>query len=153
VIVCTGPVSSGTRVLTDIVKALCPEDEVLHHSMPHWDKFWDEHDFPIGTRYVVITRRHDFTIESAYRQGHGNPAQIGWSHLDHRMTKADLSQWWDTAMHNLSGLPNAYWMSYEALIANTEQQCRNLADWLAVPDRVWVDASLPEVYDGNEKWL
>jgi hypothetical protein len=153
VIVCTGPISSGTRVLTEIVRALCPQDDVKHHSMPHWDTFWDEHRFPYDTRYVVITRRFDITIESAYSQGHGNPEVAAWAHMDHRLTKDELRSWWDTAMRNLAGLPDAYWMSYEALVANTEQQCRNLADWLKVPDRVWVDADIPEVYDGNDKWL
>ena len=150
-IVCTGPISSGTRLLTRVVTALCPDDEVKHRSMPHWDRFWSVgEEFP-GRQpvFLIITRRADYSIKSAYREGHGNPEVAGWEHYQRRLTKRDLEEWWWKAMGYLSLLPNSFWLSYEAMVTGYTAQTKNIAHWLGVE---WRWENLPDIYDGNEKW-
>lgn len=148
-IVCTGPISSGTRLLTKIVSAWGFEAE--HRSMPQWDRFW--RGSPLE-RYIVIVRRADISVRSAYAQGHGDPELIGtdggryWAHLDHRMTHEELDAWWWKAMDRLAWLPDAYWLSYEALVTAPKVQLTALAVHLESET-----AEIPfEIYDGNEKW-
>ena len=148
-VIVTGPISSGTRMLTKVVQSWGVDAE--HRSMPHWDYFWStmDPDF-IANRYVVITRRPDISIRSAYKQGHGNPALGGvWAKYDHRLTLHELHQWWKSAMLRLSVLPNAYWTSYEAWVAAPQVQAYALSDWLGINE-----TDLPfTIRDENEKWL
>lgn len=149
VIVC-GPISSGTRMLTKIVQSWGVDAE--HRSMPHWDYFWSTMDPAfIARRYVIITRRPDISIRSAYRQGHGNPALGGvWAKYDHRLTLQELHEWWKSAIGLLAQLQPAYWTSYEAWVADPQIQAALLADWLKIEG----PAGLPfTIRDENEKWL
>jgi hypothetical protein len=149
VIVCCGPISSGTRMLTKLVTKLCPNEQVVHHSMPQWIEFWDRSKFPEGTRYVVILRRPDISVRSAKHLGHGNIRKEAFKPLGHDLSEQELNQWWWQAIDKLAGLPDAYWMSYEALLADKHTQVRNLARWLGVtpPKNPPID-----ITDQDEKW-
>ena len=147
-IVVTGPISSGTRLTTRLLQGW--GFDVEHRSMPHWDRFWGWDRFEADTRFVIITRRPDISTRSAHRQGHGNPNLQGWEHLDHRLTEEELMEWWIQAMRRLADFPRAWWMTYEGLTGNPQQQMGNLAHWLGMEE-------MPElselVYDGNAQWL
>ena len=124
--------------------------------MPHWDQFWEPEDLGFTvSRYVIIVRRPDISTRSAHNQGHGNPSLVGsdgtlhWAHFDHRVTVEELGEWWWKAMDKLAALPDAHWVSYEALVSNPERQLRNLAKALGSTTH-----KIPfEITDGNEKWL
>jgi len=157
-IVCTGPVSNGTRLLTDIVRAIVEgRDDVEHRSMPQWSDFWDYRDDPEGTTYVIIVRRPDIAVRSAHRQGHGNPDLPGQEGLDHRLTESELMEWWERAMRRLAHIPGAYWLSYEALVAAPRQQIEALAGWLMEQPlrdgRVPASLDVATIRDENAKWL
>jgi hypothetical protein len=131
-VVCCGPESSGTRLLSKIVS----ENLGLvsyHQSMPHAGRWWTAQDFP-GARFVVIVRRPDFTQRSAVIRGLVRDQDEAREH-------------WEEAMIRLASIPNAYWISYEALVAHPSMQIDNLARWLGVKANGY-----PEVYDGNSKW-
>ena len=145
-IVCTGPISSGTRLMAGIVRDDWGLDAV-HRSMPHWETWWDWRDFPADTRFVIIVRRPDFSVQSAYRSGHGNPGLHGWKHRKHRAEKRELMEWWWKAIGLLAGFPRAWWLSYEALVAEPRQQLENLAGWLGVKPVL-----KRKIHDANERW-
>jgi hypothetical protein len=151
-IVATGPISSGTRLLTNIVGKLVVDEPVVHRSMPQWTVFWDYADDPEGTRYVIILRRPDISVRSAHKQGHGDPEKRGWRHLDHRMTQVELNAWWVKAIIRLSHIPNAGWFSYEALIADPFVQVGSIAHWLGVPCPPDILSRIPRIEDRNAKY-
>jgi hypothetical protein len=133
VIVACGPESSGTRLLTEIIRDYLGL-EVTHRSMPHGEEWWDWTTFE-DARFVVIVRRPISTARSAVAAGHVK------NMVEHRRE-------WATAISALSGISGAYWISYEALVANPVMQTNNLARWLGVTP-VGV---LPHIYDANKKW-
>lgn len=145
-IICTGPISSGTRMMADILIGWGLEAE--HRSMPQWQDFWKWQDFPADARFVIITRRPDFSVRSAWHSGHGNPSLYGWSGLDHRMDEGELMTWWWKALDILADFPRAWWLSYEAIVANPKQQLSNLAHWLGLE----AGQRMPIIFDANEKW-
>lgn len=123
--------------------------KAVHRSMPHWDRFWtpDDLDFPVD-KFVIIVRRPDFSVKSAYQQGHGDPRLKGWGHLGHRMTEEELEQWWWQAIDHLAALPNAHWVFYAALVSNPEVQLRALAKALGSETH---ETSV-QIRNENEKW-
>lgn len=130
--------------------------KVEHRSMPHWDDFWSHGELPWEVaKYFIITRRPDISVCSAYAQGHGDPDLLNpdgtyhWGHLDHRLTTHELMDWWWKAMEHLARLPDAHWFSYEAIVADPEQQIRNIASILNVP---YVPPPF-KIGDANAKWL
>jgi len=158
-VICTGPISSGTRLLHTITSVILKgykDTEVVHRSMPQWDDFWDWREVD-GDRFVIIVRRPDFAVRSAWKQGHGDPELVGtdgrmhWAHLGHRMTEEELMGWWGKAMIRLAAIPLAYWVSYEALVENMDRQVENLAMWLGNPFG-YDKAAIPAIYDANEQY-
>lgn len=144
-------------MLTDIVSSWGVDAE--HRSMPQWEKFWT-HEDEEADRYVVITRRPDISVLSAYEQGHGNPGLPPdddgvrrWTHLERRMTVQELGGWWWMAMERLALLPNAHWLSYEALVAHPTQQLMAVAEFLGIEPPVFPMMTPFDIKDGNEKWL
>lgn len=148
-IICTGPISSGTRMLASIVKSWGIDS--AHLSMPQWDTFWTPGDLDVvPDKYVIIVRRPDISVMSAFAQGHGNPALGGhWKDYDHRMSPAELDDWWWRAMEALAKLSPALWVSYEALVAEPFVQLRMIADFVGSEN-----CNPPfTIKDGNKKWL
>lgn len=133
-IIATGPESSGTRILAQLIRDYLQTD-VTHLSMPNAGEWWDWADYP-GARFVVIQRRPDVTTQSALAR------QMAPSAEDHR-------QDWQRAIGLLASIPDAYWVTYEALLAAPQTQADNVAHWLGmVPS-----GELPAVVDENAKWL
>jgi hypothetical protein len=148
VIVCTGPISSGTRMMTHLVRQMTSE-EVIHHSMPQWGEFWDGSRFP-GARYVIITRRPDISVRSAHKAGHGNNTKHEFAHLDHTLTEDELDDWWWKAIDYLSRLNPACWVSYEAFITAPLMQLTNLAGLMGFTR---IPAGLEDyISDQDAKW-
>jgi hypothetical protein len=109
--------------------------EATHHSQPNGGEWWDWTKFE-GARFVVIQRRPDATTSSALAREMAPDRQA------HAVD-------WAAAMKLLAAIPDAYWMSYEALLAQPLVQAQNLAGWLGVtPTGV-----MPEITDENAKWL
>lgn len=140
-VVVTGPESSGTRLLAGIVRDVLGV-EAWHHSMPHGDAgpngdgWWLPEEFP-DARFVIIVRRPDVT----------GPSAVFHSHVP---TLAQHREEWQRAISVLASIPDAYWMSYEALVANPVVQISSLAHWLGTtldPEK------LPEITDRNDRWL
>lgn len=139
-VICCGPESSCTRLLHRIVSEYIGV-EAIHRSMPHGDEgpegdgWWSPDEFP-GARFIVITRRPDVTGLSA--MAHNHVDSIG----QHRNE-------WQRAMGILAAIPDAYWVSFEALLLWPEVQAANIARWLGVdPPR-----EMPPVHNVNLKWL
>jgi hypothetical protein len=104
-----------------------------HLSMPEGDDWWSWKD-EMPALFVIMTRRPDIRNISAYKSGHVDDVN-------------QAENEWYIAIQRLSAIPNAYWMSYEAMVANQRQQVQNLADWLNVNPPVaveeWRDGNLP----------
>jgi hypothetical protein len=142
-IVCTGFVNSGTRLLHAIVKNDMGLD-AMHLSYPHWDELWDWCSYPDTNRWVIIQRRRDIAIRSAHAAGHP-----GVRKDVRRPVGIDvLAEWYDQAIRMFATIPGAYWLSYEALVAAPDVQVGNLAKWLQVGS--WKKR---QIRDENAKWL
>lgn len=154
-VVCTGPVSSGTRLLSRIVKGWGVD--AVHRSMPQWEDFWSWEEWPLDTRFVIIIRRPDYSTAAALRDGHGRMkhVRIGFDdwvtdgQADKEPTPEMLEDWWWKAIDTLASFPprRTRWMFYAALIANPEVQLEALADWLGVPK-----GEYEPIRDENAKW-
>lgn len=133
-IVACGGQSNGTRLLTRII-ATSGED-VIHRSLPHGGQWWKWTDFPPGTRFVVIIRDIRMAIASEVRI---NP------HLDNIARLSEINQ--KKSLRWLRRIPNAYFVSYEELVASPDEvvsrMSRDLGLNLSVPE---------EIYDANEKY-
>ena len=151
VIVCTGPESSGTRLLTWIVRNnLSLEADHLsmpegppHDDAPKVDEWWNWEEVAAQwedmtgepTRFVGILRRPNLAGLSAVRRGIV-------ADLDaHRLE-------WLKAMEMLTAIPDIYWVSYAGLIANPAYEIGYLARRLHATPR-WP----ARVVDANQKWL
>lgn len=132
-VVCCGPEASGTRLLARIVAQMGLQS--WHRSMPHGEDWWSWKEIR-DARFVIITRRLDVTTKSALARKH---VQTPQQHL----------QEWAKAIRLLSEIPNAYWLTYESLIASPRMQVTNLANYLGVNPPI----NLIEIVDGNSKWL
>ena len=143
-LVVTGPEGSGTTILAHICAAAFPV-EVRHRSMPHAEDWWTpERDpdtgeaYPPDTRWLIIQRRPDVTTLAIL--GRKPPLATDIHNARYR---------WRRAMVALAALPDAYWLTYEALIVDPARQIANVGTWLGMtpaPD-------LPVVRDENAKWL
>lgn len=131
-VICCGPESSGTRLLTTIVEAMGLD--AVHRSMPHGEQWWNAGEFA-DARFVVIVRRIDATTKSAVAARHVRSAE------QHRLE-------WSRAINTLAAIRGAYWICYEALAASPQIQIANLAAWLGVE----TPRELPNIVDGNAKW-
>ena len=133
--------------MNNVMKGWGLESE--HRSMPQWTTFWSWKEWPDDTRFIIIVRRPDISVRSAYAAHHGDPHFKAFRHLiDHRMDEKELDGWWWHAMEVLADFPRAWWMSYEALVKNPERQLLNLVDWLGIEK----PSQIPVIFDGNEKW-
>lgn len=133
--VACGPESSGTRLLARILSDYIGVDTV-HHSMPNGGEWWDFRKFGPRARFVVIQRRPDATTASAMARNMAATAD-------------DHARDWARAVSMLAAIPGAYWLSYEALIAQPRVQADNLARWLRRMPRGHLEA----ITDENAKWL
>jgi hypothetical protein len=129
VVVC-GPESSGTTIMARVVRDYIVVP-VVHRSMPHLHDWWDWRDYP--GRYVIIVRRADLTVRSQEAR---------------QMPHAGAESW-HRAMAMLAQIPDAYWVSYEALVAAPQRQADNVARWLGVTPQ----GVMPQIVDANAKWL
>lgn len=144
-IVVTGPEGSGTRFLATVLRERFGVEPV-HRPMPEHDVWWDYRDDPPGTRYVVIIRRPDVTQLAILGQlalWEGTPVRA----LRHDWHEA--REWWHRAVETLAGIPDAWWVSYEALVADVGAQADNLGRWLGLDPT----GPVPEARDENAKWL
>ena len=134
-IICCGPASSGTRYLAKLVRESLGQEGAYHQAMPHdGSKWWTHNDFP-GARFVVIQRRPDVTQLSVI--GHGHTESYESARRD-----------WEIAIYRLAAIPGAYWLTYEALMADPLTQLDNLAAWLGV-----TVLEYPTPKNGSTKWL
>lgn len=104
----------------------------MPHGIPR--KWWDWRDFP-KARFVIITRRPDVA---------------GLSVVQRRFTSDLMTHHfeWFEAIRLLSSIPDAHWVSYEALVADPQTQVDTLADWIGCPRR----PLRTKVIDQNAKW-
>ena len=141
-IVCCGPEGSGTRALRVNIGRLCePEHQVRHLSMPFGDEWWSEHDV-VGERAIIIVRRPDTTAQCAFHQGCTGSIP-------------EAAEEWPRAIAALARIPDAYWLSYEAMVGDARQQLINVMRWLGVPFRE--ERLIEDTYwpwrDENAKYL
>lgn len=125
-VLCTGPESSGTRLLTRLVGDLGVES--IHRSVPHAKKWID---WPVVDKIIIIVRDPFITELSAEEAGH--PSY--WDGIDstfpYRITHA-----WELMVDKVAqtGVP---WipLTYEGLLARPQWTLDHVADFLAVPRR------------------
>jgi len=143
IVVC-GPEGSGTRALAVNVHRLCEPAglTVRHLSLPLGEWWWTAEDVK-GEIPIVITRRPDCQSFSAWRQGC-------------TYTQEQAISEWPQAIATLASIPGAYWVLYEALVADAQLQLTNIAAHIGVPfDRALLkrgDDWWPWL-DGNAKYL
>jgi hypothetical protein len=150
-IVCTGPIGSGTRLLYSIVRFdLGLGLEAIHSSLPSGPNgmpyptdepyaWWTHDDFPVGARFVVITRRPDALVRAVMHR-----TDIPAIPKDVEVIGSMYRQ----AIDILAKIPNAYWVDYQALVSDPWQQVENLGVWLGCGG-----ALRGIIRDENAKWL
>lgn len=148
-LIVAGPEGSGTHLLTELLLAY-GIPEATQRSLPYAGVWWvvdgppkdpvtgllDEPD----TEYVVIQRRPDVTTLALLGRKPPLVTDI-WQARKH----------WGLAIAALATLPEAVWVSYEALVASPLAQVERIAR--AVGRRRMIPGALPEVRDENAKWL
>jgi hypothetical protein len=87
------------------------------------------------TRFVVSFRRPDITGRSAVAR------RLVRSLSEHRKE-------WARAIAMLLEIPDAYWVSYDALIADPQGTVADLAEWIGVPF-----TEVKGIRNENAKWL
>lgn len=123
-VLCTGPESSGTRLLTRLVENL--GIEAIHKSIPHGMEWWS-HTENVD-RIICVVRDPFVTIISATEAGH--PGH--WIGLEatfpYRITHA-----WEVMVKHISEY-DVPWIpiTYEGLIQRPQWTVDNIADWLGV---------------------
>ena len=142
VVVC-GPEGSGTRILHKTVQEFLGITEAIHLSVPNGGEWWHwEEVSNKGGLFIVITRRPDVTALSLVGR---HPMSVT-SYQEARSN-------WETAIRMLAMLPRAYWITYEAFLADPERQARNIAAWLKSHKISITLGTMPEIIDNNAKWL
>lgn len=129
-VLCTGPESSGTRLLTRIVSTGA---YAMHRSLPHGDDWWVGHLTGFDA-VVAIYRNEQATIASAVARSH---VLTGGQAADRRRR----------ALQELETL-DPVWVRYEDIVSNVKWFTELLGQRLGVTLTFWDD-----VYDGNAKWL
>lgn len=135
IVVC-GPEASGTRALAVNIHRLCqPHGKVVRHlSLPLGEEWWTAADV-VGEQVVVITRRPDYQATSAFKQGC-------------TVSREEAAAEWPRAIATLALIPGAYWVLYEAMVADPVSQVQNICAHLDVP----FDERLLERGDGWWPW-
>ena len=123
-VLCTGPESSGTRLLTRLVGGL--GIKTTHKSIPHALNWWDE---TAGITHIVCIVRDPFITQiSATETGHPSFWSGREATFPYRITNA-----WQVMLDNCrtSGLP---WipLTYEGLLLRPQWTLDNIADWIGV---------------------
>lgn len=132
VLVC-GPEASGTQLVTRIV-ATDPRAHAMHRSLPEGEEWWDWRDFDPHA-VVVVIRRPDVRALSAIK-------------ATHVRTLGEAETEWQRAIRELASIPNAVWLSYEALVADPDTQIANLSH------RLGLELHAPEpIVDRNAAWM
>lgn len=127
-VTCTGPESSGTRLLTRLVSGLGVV--AVHRSVPHGPEWWPRLDDTDSTHMVVITRDIEKTLASQKRAGH---MQV-WQHRLSPQEKYDLSVGVLIRQTRLWGR-KALWIEYEDLVAEPQRVMDAVAAFLGVEPR------------------
>jgi hypothetical protein len=146
-IVCCGFVNSGTRLLHKIVQQDLGVQNAIHRSYPHWDDLWSWRNFPTGTKFIIIWRRPDVAIPGAVAAMH--PGLKEGIRRDPPADREEVLGWYLEWLKVAASIPDAYWLTYEALVADPQTQIDNLARWLGVA-RIRVTR---QIRDENRKWL
>lgn len=133
VLVC-GPEASGTQLVARIV-ATDPRALVIHRSLPHGDEWWDWRLATRADEAVVVLRRPDVRALSAIK-------------ATHVRTLAEAESEYSRAIADLARIPDAVWISYEALVADPDTQIATLGR------RLGLELRAPErIEDRNAPWI
>jgi hypothetical protein len=146
VIIVCGFVSSGTRLLHRIIH----DDfglKAVHRSYPHWEKFWDWKEYPRDIQWVIIDRRTDVAIQSAMK--HKHPGVRKGIYRDPPAKYEEILGWHKRWLEMSASIPDAYRLSYEALVADSSAETARLATHFGVTG--WYKQR--QVRDENAKWL
>lgn len=123
--------------------------EAMHLSYPHWEELWDWRSYPNDIKWVIINRRPDIAVRAAFESGHPGvrppPPNI---RRNPQASIGELKGWYEASIRMFATIPGAYWMSYEALVADPDTQIGNLARWLHIGS--W---KTRQIRDENAKWL
>ena len=132
IVLCVGPESSGTRLLTRQVDLLGVT--AIHRSIPHADKWWDAVEFDAA---IFISRDPWITEISGVSAGHRD--NFDWSDKD-RQYPYRLTNAWKCFSENVI-LPEKKWIpvTYEGLVRSPQWTLDNIAAWLEVPPALIVE--------------
>lgn len=126
----TGMESSGTKAMGNLVAEMTTE-EVRHISWPNQGLRWGP-DYVEGQKVIIVVRRPDIRNQSAVKSGYVKDIDTA------------NKQWYD-GIKTMAGIPDALWISYEAMVGNQTMQVANIARYLGVPvptvHLLWLDAS------------
>jgi len=151
-IICSGFMSSGTKLLTAVVRELVDDREVWHTSLPSGPaglpeqyrnvdavQWWSDQVFP-ESQFIVIRRHQDVCVRSIMARN-DLPAVPKDPEL--------LYAWYWRAQEDLGRLKYAYRVEYELLVSDTQRTIEGIAAWLGVEYR-----PMPfDIYDADKKWL
>jgi hypothetical protein len=136
-VLCCGPESSGTRLLSRIVNT-GDGIEAIHRSIPHWYS-WDLSEVGEIDRAVLMVRSWTPTIRSQVSRGLVPSDCVAIDHLRRAFvtfaTTIDVP-WWLVVYHNLIDHPDVV--------------LGELSEFLGTAIRLPEDE---ELYDANRKWL
>lgn len=123
---CTGPESSGTRLLTRLVNLL--DVEAVHRSIPHGDKWWDIPEYYDAA--IFISRDPWITEISGVEAGHIE--NCGWTGHDREYPYRLTNAWKHFAVNVI--LTDKKWIpiTFEGLVSRPQWTLDNIADWLGV---------------------
>lgn len=117
--------------------------EVRHFSLPLGDWWWGPEDVE-GEVPVIITRRPDYQNIAAWKQQCTGSVR-------------QSAEEWPRAIDILARIPDAYWVLYEAMVANAAFQFQNLCRHLGIDyderllrqgDKWWPWRDENKKYDG-----
>jgi len=150
VIIVAGFISSGTRLLHEVVDYHMRVPS-LHRSWPHWDRFWDPddflHEFGIHTdpTWILISRDPKVCFQSAMKAGHRGKPDGTLLHDD----LATIKSWYPKWQALVERIPTPYHVQYETLVDAPRETIDDLAKYLGVFTPL---ESYPYISNGNSKW-